>query len=121
MKKVAFGLGPAVSLTTRQLTITRMYRAGDDSAPAAQHDADAGSSATSVEVDLPDNTIWQAKLVDTRASGEVSTPKLINFTTGSLQFPGPHSDIDKDFKILSMEDLSSSSSSSQSSSSSSSS
>lgn len=120
-KKVTFGLGPAASLTKRQLTITRMPGAGDDSIPLdATHDDDAGSTAETVEVDLADNTMWQAKLVDTRTSGEVSDPDILNFHTGSLQFPGPRGNEGR-LSILGMEDLSSSSSSSSESSSSSSS
>lgn len=122
MKNVTFYLGPTGSLSARQLTITRMYRAGDDSAPSAQHNADAGA-VEEVTVALPDNTIWVAKLVDTRTSGETSDPQLLYFHTGSLQFPGPqpnHGNASL-FRVTSMEDLSSSSSSSSQSSSSSSS
>lgn len=119
MKNVTFYLGPAVGLSQRQLTITRFHRAGDDSAPAAAHNADAGSTAESATVALPDGTVFQAKLVDTKTSGEVSDPDILNFQTGDLQFPGPKSG-DR-LAILSMEDLSSSSSSSSQSSSSSSS
>jgi len=118
MKNVTFGLGPAPSnLATRTLTITRMHRAGDDSAPAAQHSADAGV-VENVTVALPSNTIWQAKLVDVLNSGETSTTDVLNFHTGELQFPGPSSG-DR-LSVLSMEDLSSSSSQSSSSQSSSS-
>ena len=35
-KNVSFDLGPAVGLTSRVLVITRHFRAGDDSAPAAE-------------------------------------------------------------------------------------
>lgn len=115
MRTVTFYLGPTTGLTSRQLTITRRMRAGDDSAPAAQHDADAGAVET-VSVDLPNNTLWQAKLVDTRTSGEEADPQILNFHTGELQFPGPAAtNTDSLFRILSMEDLSSSQSSSSSS------
>ena len=120
MKKVHFYLGPATALSTRQLTITRFHRAGDDSAPAAAHNADAGAANETVAVDLADATLWQAKLVDTTSGGEVADPVLLNFHTGDLQAPGPKS-ADGFLQILHMEDLSSSSSSSSSSQSSSSS
>ena len=121
-KNVTFYLGSTAGLSARQLTITRMYRAGDDSAPSAQHNADAGA-VDNVTVVLPDNTIWQAKLVDTRSSGEASEPQLIHFNTGELQFPGKSNQGGNSslFAVLAMEDLSSSSSSSSQSSSSSSS
>lgn len=119
MKRVTFYLGPAVNLSNRRLTITRMERAGDDDLPlSSQVDDVIGGSTENVTHTLPDNTIWQAKLVDTRSSGEESTPDYLNFNTGSLQFPGPKSG-DR-LAILSMEDMSSSSSASSSSSSSSS-
>jgi len=113
MKSVSFGFGLAVKLASRTLTITRMSRAGDDSAITPIHDADAGSTATSVSVALTDNTMWQAKLVDISDSGVTSVPDILNFHTGSLQFPGPRSE-DR-LTILSMEELSSSSSSSSTS------
>ena len=109
-KNVTFSLGPAVGLASRQLTITRHNRAGDDTLPlTATHDADAGSTATYVTVALADNTLWQAVLVDTNATGVESEPDILNFHTGSLQFPGPRSG-DR-LAVYSMEDLSSSSSS----------
>lgn len=118
MKNVTFYLGPNPSnLSTRTLTITRMHRAGDDSAPAAQHSADAGV-VDNVTVALPSNTIWQATLVDVLDSGEISGTDVLSFQTTDLQFPGPSSG-DR-LAILSMEDLSSSSSQSSSSESSSS-
>ena len=116
MRKVNFYLGPMLSVAARQLTITRFHRAGDDSAPSAQHNADAGAVET-VAVDLPHDTIWQAKLVDTLSGGEVSDPQILNFHTGELQFPGPVAE-NGFFRVMSMEDLSSSSSQSSSSSSS---
>ena len=124
-KNVTFGLGPAVGLASRTLTITRHTRAGDDSAPSAQHSADAGSTATYVTVTLPDNTLWRAELTDVISGAGAGGADLasrvdrLSFHTGSLQFPGPHSG-DR-LCILSMEDLSSSSQSSSSSTSSSSS
>lgn len=118
-KNVTFYLGPAVNLSARQLTITRMMKAGDDSAPAATYNSDVGSTTTNVTVALADNQLWQAKLVDTRTTGETSDPDVLNFHTGALQFPGPKTG-DR-LQILSMEDESSSSSSSSSSSNSSSS
>jgi len=121
-KNVTFYLGPAVGLSARQLTITRMLRSGDDSAPSAEVDATLAGSAESSTQELPDNDIYQAKLVDTKTTGEVSAPSLFTFTTGELQFPGPGVQPSEGlFRILSMEDLSSSSSSSSQSSSSSSS
>ena len=82
MKSVLFYLGPTTGFAARQLTITRRMRAGDDSEPAAEHDADAGANET-VSVDLPDNQLWQAVLVDTRTSGEESEKQILNFHTGS--------------------------------------
>lgn len=118
-KRVTFYLGPANSLNARRLTITRHMRAGDDSAPSAEYDTVSGGSTEFVSVVLPNNVVWQAKLLDTRSSGEQSEPQLINFQTGDLQFPGPRcSDERSSFRILSMEDISSSSSSSSVSSSS---
>lgn len=119
MKGVHFHLGPAFGLTSRQLTITRHMRAGDDSAPAAESDQTLAGTTENVVVDLPDNTIWQAVLQDTLDSGEVGDADVLSFHTGELQFPGPGTELG--FRILAMEDLSSSSSSSSQSSSSSSS
>lgn len=121
-KNVIFNLGPSTGLATRQLTITRMHLAGDDTAPAASHNADAGA-VTDVTVVLADNTIWQAILVDTLTAGEVKPNQVLNFNTGSLLHLGPKASQPdgSDFYVLSMEDLSSSSSSSSVSSSSSSS
>jgi len=118
-KKVTFYLGPASGLSKRQLTITRMPKAGDDDTPSATVNATLGATTTITTQTLPDNQIWQAKLVDTKTSGEVSDPDILNFHTGSLQFPGPRSP-DR-LSILSMEDMSSSSSCSSTSSGSSSS
>ena len=123
MKKATFYLGPAIGLTSRTLTITRMYRAGDDSAPSAVHSADAGGSATSVAVDLDDATIFQAKLADVKTTGEALPVQVINFNTGSLAHLGARASQPdgSEFRVYAMEDLSSSSSSSSQSSSSSSS
>ena len=117
-KNVTFHLGPTTGLASRQLTITRHYRAGDDAAPAAEVNLAAGV-VEGATVELPDNTLWQAVLVDTRTSGETSQNQTINFHTGTLQFPGPRTSHGlgmsaSQFSILSMEDLSSSSSSSPS-------
>ena len=114
-KLVTFDLGESAGTTTRQLTITRFMRAGDDTAPAAESDADAGANNT-VAITLLDNEIWQAVLVDTLTGGGTRDQKVLNFHTGSVQFPGPKGE---HLSILHMEDLSSSSSSSSVSSSSS--
>ena len=122
MKNVVFYLGPASELDNRNLIITRMMRAGDDSVPAAASDQDLAGDTTFVTVALPDNVIWQATLQDTKSSGEVSRKQVLNFHTGTLQYPGPAASSDEGFfRIYAMEDLSSSSSSSSVSSSSSSS
>lgn len=114
---VIFGLGPASGLGSRTLTVTRMHRAGDDSAPSAEHSADAGSTATVVSVSLPADTLWQAKLVDVLAnSGGTSRTKTFCFATNERLFPGPRCSEDQDFRVLSIEDNSSSSSVSSSSS-----
>ncbi len=118
-KNINFSLGPAIGLTSRRLIITRMMRAGDDSAPAAEIDTTLGGGTETTTQVLPDNTMWQAQLIDTLTGGGVSRTDTLNFHTGTLQFPGPRSD-DR-LCICSMEDLSSSSSVSSSSVSSSSS
>lgn len=112
-KSITFSLGPATGLAARQLTITRMHRAGDDSTPAAAYDADVGA-VDNVTVELADNVAYQAKLVDTSSTGETSRTDVLNFVTGDLMFPGPRSG-DR-LAILLVEDLSSSSSSPSSSS-----
>ena len=115
-RRVTFGLGPAVNLSNRLLTITRMHRAGDDSAPAAEVVDVLAGTATSSTQTLSENTIFQAILVDTSStSGLDSDPAILNFHTGELFFPGP---VGRDrLSIMQIEDMSSSSSSSVSSSS----
>lgn len=122
MKNVTFHLGPAIGLASRTLTVRRMMRAGDDSQPAAAHNADAGAAAESVVVSLASNTIWQAQLQDVKATGESLPVQVIQFHTGSLQHLGPKATQPdgSEFRIYAMEDLSSSSSVSSSSQSSSS-
>lgn len=116
-KNVTFYLGPAIGLSSRQLTITRK---GDrDGLYTAEHDADAGA-VENVTVALTDNLMYEAKIVDTKSTGEVSETRALGFHTGSLQFPGPAGEGDT-FYVYAMEDLSSSSSSSSSETSSSSS
>jgi len=107
-RTVTFGLGPADGLAARQLTITRMKKAGDDGPVRPTYNADVGA-VTVASVPLRDNTIYQAVLVDTATAGEVSDPDVLNFHTGYLQFPGPRTG-DR-LAILTMEDESSSSSS----------
>ncbi len=114
-KNVTFQLGPATNLSARQLTITRMPDAANANY-GAQIDTDVGAVTTTTQI-LPDNILWQATLVDTHSDGSTSETDVLNFHTGSLQFPGPSSG-DR-LSIQSMEDLSSSSSSSSASSSSS--
>ena len=87
-KNVTFYLGPTVGLATRTLVVTRMHRAGDDSAPAAAHNADAGA-VESVVVELIDATIFQAVLSDVKTSGEARPPQVIAFNTGELMHLGP--------------------------------
>lgn len=112
-KRITFHLGFAVGLSGRLLTITRMARAGDVVPITPEIVDHIGGSTESVTLTLSDNTIYQATLVDTKTTGEVSRKAVLGFHTGSLQFPGPKSD-DR-LQILSMEDMSSSSSSSASS------
>lgn len=121
-KNVTFYLGASVGLATRTLVVTRMHRAGDDSAPAASHNADAGA-VTSVVVELADATIFQAVLSDVKTSGEARPAQVIQFHTAELLHLGPTATgLDgSEFRVQDMEDLSSSSSSSSSSQSSSSS
>lgn len=115
-KKVTFELGNPTGIATRTLTITRMYRAGDDTAPSAAHSADAGA-VQQVTVTLADNTMWQAVLTDVLSTGETLPGQVLNFHTGSLQHLGPRSTTrdGSQFQILHMEDESSSSSVSSSS------
>lgn len=115
-KLVTFYLGPTDNIAERNLKIYRMMKAGDDARPSAQHDADAGANTT-VDVTLPDNQLWEAELVEVLSSGETLPTQTLKFHTGSLQHLGPKSnDLDgSNFKILTMEDLSSSSNSSSSS------
>ena len=125
MKNVTFYLGPApaaAGLTNRNLIITRMRKAGDDSAIAASSDQDLSGTTEFATVALADNTIFQATLQDTKTTGEVGRLHALAFHTGELQFPGPACNpAETLFRIYAMEDLSSSSSSSSQSSSSSSS
>lgn len=120
-KNVTFYLGPTTGLTARQLTITRIVRAGDDVAPAAQYDADAGAVET-VTVNLPDNQIWRAVLVDTGPGGVDRPEQAFSFHTADLTYlsAAARQPEGSQFRILDTEDLSSSSSASSSSSSSSS-
>lgn len=122
-KTVDFYLGPVyAALATRQLTITPMPKAGDDTFPSATHNADAGAGNETVSVSLADNETYQAKLVDTLDGGEVLEPVTIQFCTEELLNPGPVGDSGLAlFRVLAMEDESSSSSNSSSSQSSSSS
>lgn len=114
MKTVHFALGKPSSLASRAFTVTRMAKAGDTIPVAATITQSLSGSAEVTECDLPDNQIWQAKLIDTLDSGEVGQPHILNFNTGTLQFPGPGTP--GGLAILAMEDLSSSSSSSSDSS-----
>jgi len=121
MRNVTFYLGPANGLAQRVLQIRQISVAGQDTAPALAVDVTLGAVDNTTQA-LADGLMWQAVLTDTTATGEVSTPQIINFHTGFLQFPGPESlDDGTFFRILHMEDLSSSSSSSSASSASSSS
>ncbi len=117
-KTVSFYLGPAIGLSSRQLTITRMPRAGDDTMPSAEYDQSLGGTVETVSVSLPDNQIWQAKLVDSLSGGGSKDPDLLSFHTGDLQIPGPSS---AKFSVIAIDDESSSSISTSSSLSSSSS
>jgi hypothetical protein len=107
---VTFYLGPGgTHLASRSLVVTRMMGAGDDSAPAAEYsNAAIGNTTTTVTVTLPGSNIWQAVLQDTGADSTTGVPQVLNFHTGSLQFPGPGKS-DVDFRILTMLDESSSS------------
>jgi hypothetical protein len=110
-KIVNIYLGPAIGLSGRQLTITRMPRSGDvvEDMEAAYDEA-LGASIESAEVELDDDEIFQAVLVDTAAySGITSKPKQLIFNTGADLMPGPGVD---DFRVVAIETSSSSSSSS---------
>ena len=122
-RNVTFFLGYApagAGLTSRRLIVKRMMDAKDRGVqPAASYDQTLGGTTEFVTTQLKENFLWQATLVDTKSSGEVATTQVLNFHTGSLQFPGPRSE--RTLQVYSMEDLSSSSDSSINSSSSSSS
>ncbi len=123
-KNVTFNLGPTAGLNTRTLTVRRMQRAGDDVAPAADHGPTDAGAVTTVTVELPDNTIFQATLADVMTQGATARPlQKIQFHTGDLLHLGPEASQPSSsrFAVLDMEDLSSSSSVSSSSVSSSSS
>ncbi len=116
-KNVTLYLGPGgTHLASRSLIITRMMRAGDDSAPSAEYtDAAIGNTTETVEAVLPANTLFQAVLQDTTAGDAlVSDPDVLNFHTGDNLFPGPKGG--GRLSILSIEDVSTSSSSGSSSS-----
>ncbi len=123
MKNVTFYLGPAIGLSGRRLIITRLMQASDGlTRPAPYWSSNSsllGADDTYVTVALPDNYIWEARLQDTKSTGEISVPDALHFHTGSILFPGPRSG-DR-LSIYSMEDESSSQSASSLSSSSSSS
>ena len=119
-KVVTFELNAAIGLASRLVTCTRMPRAGD-SVPVHFTDGGGfrntyGGAITNFTQILPDNQIWQVTLVDTKTTGEIATTAVLNFHTGSLQFPGPTSQ-DGRIRIYAMEDISSESSASSSSSS----
>jgi hypothetical protein len=119
-KNVTLNLGPTAGLSARQLTIRPHPEAGHDTIPvAAAFDSDVGAVETAI-VNLADNEIWSAVLVDTMTAGEVRPPQSLIFNTGSLQYLGPEasSPNTSEFYVLHMEDLSSQSSSSSLSSSS---
>ena len=117
-KKVTIYLGPAIGLTNRRLQIRRMHRATDMLVtPALTYNGNLTGTDESVTITLADNVLWQAALKDYKTTGEVSRVDVLNFHTGSLQFPGPRSN-DR-LRIYSMEDVSSTSSASSSVSSSS--
>jgi len=115
-KKVTIYLGKGgTHLASRSLVVTRVMRAGDDSAPAATYtNASIGATTETVTFDLPANQLWQAVAVDTNAAGDTSVPDVLNFHTGESLFPGPKSQ-DR-LQILEMQDESSSSQSASSSS-----
>ena len=117
MKNVTFLFSHPVGLAQRRFEVWRMPNASDGTTlPGLSVGNTLGGAVQSHTTDLPDNQIWQARLVDTRVSGEVSLPATLEFNTGSLQFPGPVSADDPEvIRILSMEDISSQSSSSLSS------
>jgi hypothetical protein len=123
-KNVIFFLGYAPAgkgLASRSLVVTRMKKAGDDGTINPLYsNAAIGGTDEFVSVPLTDNQIWEAKHFDTKSTGEVSETEVLHFHTGSLQFPGPRVQ-GSEFRVDSMEDLSSSSDSSINSSSSSSS
>lgn len=111
---VTVHLGPAVSLDTRRVKVTRHAKAGDDTMPSAYVNELLAGDVESVSIVLPVNQIWRLELTDTRLSGEISETEVLYFNTGSLQFPGPRQ---HRIAILSIEEMSSSSPSSNSSSS----
>jgi len=122
-RNVTFFLGTASGLGSRTLTITRMPRAGENTwlgtypVTPTYGPTDQGAAVEIATIALPDNQVWQAVLRDVSASGVVNAPdSILNFHTGSLQFPGGREKEDLRLQILHMEDMSSSSSSSSQSS-----
>ena len=57
---VTIYLGPGL-YSSRQVTITRMPRAGDDTMPSATVDETLAGDVESVTAVLPANQIWQLK------------------------------------------------------------
>jgi len=114
MARVTLYLGPGgAHLSSRSLTITRMRRAGDDSAIAASYSNDAiGGTTETVSTTLPVNQMYEAVLIDTNVDGTTGLPQVLHFHTGDRVFPGAFSN----FCVLSKEFVSSSSSSHSSSS-----
>ncbi len=114
-KAVVFGFGTAVDLAVNGRNL--VIRDVSVDPPVTVSDQDLAASAVSTEVELAENTMFEATLIDTRdASGSpMSDPAVLKFNTSETFFPAP------ELQILSMEDTSSSSSSSSVSSSSSSS
>lgn len=116
--EVTFALGPTTGLVSRQLTITRIPGAGDNVPMDAHYDTNVGL-VESASVDLQDNRLWQAVLVDHLSDGSQRPAQIVNFNTGSLQYVQKQADHDREsgssFYILNMIDKSSSSSQSASS------
>ncbi len=109
---VRFDLSPAGAATVRTLTIRPIPGAGDDIPGTPVYGPTDEGAVAFATVELPENRLLQATLVDQLAGGETSKTDVLSFHTGSLQFPGPQG-LDR-LSIASMEDMSSSSSSSSS-------
>ena len=86
-KAIVFGLGKAESagLTNRTLTI---YNVGVEPRTTLYGPTVQSAEAEVVEIELAENLLCEAQLVDTR-EGHTSDPAIVRFNTNDLLFPAP--------------------------------